>query len=36
MHRAAALANVYYWNLKYRLEENEKRFPIYLEQKYAL
>lgn len=36
MHRASALANVYYWNLRYRLEESEKRFPIYLEQKYAL
>ena len=36
MHRAEALANVYYWNMKYKKENSEKRFPFYLEQKYAL
>ena len=36
MHRAEAIANVYYWNKKYIQEEREKRFPFYLEQKYAL
>lgn len=36
MHRAEAIANVYYWNMRYRLEKSEKRFPFYLEQKYAL
>lgn len=36
MHRAEAIANVYYWNMKYIKEGREKRFPFYLEQKYAL
>lgn len=36
MHRAEAIANVYYWNMKYIKENREKRFPFYLEQKYAL
>ena len=36
MHRAEAIANVYYWNKKYQKEGREKRFPFYLEQKYAL
>lgn len=36
MHRAEAIANVYYWNKKYIQEGREKRFPFYLEQKYAL
>jgi len=30
MHRARALANVYYWNKKYLKEEKDKIFPIYL------
>lgn len=36
MHRAASIANVYYWNKKYRQEGSEKRLPFFLEQKYAL
>lgn len=36
MHRAEALANVYYWNKKYIKEGREKRFPLFLEQKHAL
>lgn len=36
MHRAEALANVYYWNLRYRKEKSEKRFPMYLQQQEAL
>lgn len=36
MRRATAIANAYYWNTKYRLEGREKRFPFFLEQKYAL
>jgi radical SAM peptide maturase (CXXX-repeat target family) len=36
MHRAESIANVYYWNMKYRQENIQKRFPFYLEQKYAL
>ena len=31
MHRARSLANVYYWNRKYRREGSKKRFPIRLE-----
>lgn len=30
MHRAEALANVYYWNKKYQQENSEKIFPIFL------
>ncbi len=30
MHRASALANVYYWNLYYRYIRSEKRKPLYL------
>ena len=36
MHRARSLANVYYWNRKYRREGSEKRMPIHLEQENAL
>lgn len=36
MHRAEALANVYYWNMKYFAENSSKRFPLFLEQEYAL
>lgn len=36
MHRAESIANVYYWNMKYIKEGREKRFPFFLEQKYAL
>ena len=30
MHRAAALANVYYWNMQYRIDGSERRQPLYL------
>ena len=30
MHRAESLANVYYWNLKYRHEKSTERKPLYL------
>lgn len=30
MHRAVALANVYYWNLLYRHQKLQKRKPLYL------
>ena len=30
MHRARALANVYYWNNRYIKEKKEKIFPLYL------
>ena len=36
MHRAEALANVYYWNKKYIKEGREKRLPLFLEQHNAL
>ena len=36
MHRARSLANVYYWNRKYRREGSEKRMPIHLEPEHAL
>ena len=35
MHRARSLANVYYWNRKYRREGSDKRMMIWLEEKYA-
>lgn len=30
MHRAEALANVYYWNHYYNLKNESKQFPLYL------
>ena len=30
MHRAEALANVYYWNMQYRIDGSERRQPLYL------
>jgi hypothetical protein len=30
MHRAASLANVYYWNTYYLNHGSNKRFPLYL------
>lgn len=36
MHRASALANVYYWNKKYISEDSQKRVPIFLQQEHAL
>ena len=36
MHRARSLANVYYWNRKYRREGSEQRMPIRLEPEHAL
>ena len=36
MHRARALANVYYWNKVYQKNNENKIFPLYLEEKYAL
>lgn len=36
MHKARVLANVYYWNKKYIMEEREKRMPIYLPREEAL
>ena len=36
MHRAQALANVYYWNRLARLLESDERFPLYLPKEIAL
>lgn len=36
MHKARVLANVYYWNKKYIMEEREKRMPVYLPREEAL
>lgn len=36
MHRAEAIANVYYWNKRYKIEKKEKRFPFYLEPRLAM
>ena len=36
MHRARALANVYYWNKVYQKNNENKIFPLYLEEKHAL
>lgn len=36
MHKARVLANVYYWNKKYIMENREKRMPIYLPREEAL
>lgn len=36
MHKARALANVYYWNKWYRLNEISKRFKMYLPKEEAL
>lgn len=36
MHKARALANAYYWNKKYRLNNEDKRFKIYLSDEEAL
>lgn len=30
MHRAESLANVYYWNQRYRQDNSERRNPLYL------
>ena len=35
MHRARALANVYYWNKRYVQERREKIFPLYLSRNLA-
>ena len=35
MHRARALANSYYWNMYYRMNNREKRIPIYLDRTIA-
>lgn len=36
MHRARALANVFYWNTKYRMRGRERRLPLYLPKNLAL
>lgn len=36
MHRARALANVFYWNTKYRMRGRERRLPLYLPKGLAL
>lgn len=36
MHRAESLANVYYWNLKYRHEKSTERKPLYLPRDIAI
>ena len=36
MHRARSLANVYYWNLVYKKNKENKVFPLCLQKEYAL
>ena len=36
MHKAESLANVFYWNLKYKLDGKIKKFPMFLPIKEAL
>lgn len=36
MHKARALANVYYWNKYYQLKESDKRFTNYCPKEWAL
>lgn len=36
MHKARALANVYYWNMQYRLDGEYKRFVNYVPDEWAL
>lgn len=36
MHKARSLANVYYWNKKYRKEQSDKRFNMYLPKEDAI
>ena len=36
MHKARALANAYYWNMRYRLDKEDKRFAIYTPKDWAL
>lgn len=35
MHRAEALANVYYWNLYYQKQGKKDHYPCYLSRDYA-
>ena len=36
MHKARALANAYFWNMKYRLEGTNKRMKLYIPKEWAI